>query len=266
MLSNEYTNRVDEATVLTVPEVEGTETWVPVHHGVFIDNLNLALESEGLSVVNKDYSQNSNGMRMFGVWQLQAYDNRMAFALGLRNAMDKSMALGITAGTRVFVCDNLTFSGDFIQFRRHTKHIFAELFTLCREAVAGLTSNLIEFAKWHDSMRSFYLSRQSAQLLTFKAIENNIIAPSRFRKFHGLYFDEKASYGTKNDLWSWHEAVTELMRDSNLFTVQQRNAGLNRICQYYIDNYRMYTESEGMVWKDFADFSPYRAMTALTQN
>jgi hypothetical protein len=35
------------------------------------------------------------------------------FALGIRNAHDKSFRLAVTVGYRVFVCENLAFSGDF---------------------------------------------------------------------------------------------------------------------------------------------------------
>ena len=35
------------------------------------------------------------------------------FSIGIRNSHDKSMRLGLTVGYRLFVCENMAFSGDF---------------------------------------------------------------------------------------------------------------------------------------------------------
>ena len=46
------------------------------------------------------------------------------FSIGLRNSNDKSMRLALTAGYRVFVCDNMAFAGDFTPvLYRHTRRL-----------------------------------------------------------------------------------------------------------------------------------------------
>src|SRR5881397_1045647 len=39
---------------------------------------------------------------------------------GLRNSHDKRFPIGISVGSRVFVCDNLAFIGDHVIKRKHT--------------------------------------------------------------------------------------------------------------------------------------------------
>ena len=61
---------------------------------------------------------------MFGVLALDIEENGVRVSIGLRNSHDKSVALGITIGYCVFVCDNLAFHGDFQTVtRKHSKNL-----------------------------------------------------------------------------------------------------------------------------------------------
>jgi hypothetical protein len=97
-----------------------------VAHCDLIDALEIAVREHEMEITRRQYAMNSAGSRLFGVWDIADAKNGMASAIGFRNATDKSMAVGITVGTRVFVCDNLAISGDFIAFRRHTAGITME--------------------------------------------------------------------------------------------------------------------------------------------
>ena len=45
-----------------------------------------------------------------------------AYVLGLRNSHDKRFPAGLAVGASVFVCDNLSFSGEIKIGRKHTRH------------------------------------------------------------------------------------------------------------------------------------------------
>lgn len=230
------TDYVGEEEVLSIEPVEGTKTWKPVSHREVIIPLRNALNDAGLRIVSKTYSLNATGHKMFGIWQLDNVDGEMAYALGVRNSMDKSMALGIVAGTKVFVCDNLAFDGEFIRFRKHTKGIVDELEDLCIEAVKNVTVRLRNFAVWHRRLITYVLRRRQAEILTFRAMERGVMTPSQFRAFYGLYFEEGAKYH-RPDLYHWHEAVTELNRAKNPFRLFARNKRLNQVCNEFIFRY-----------------------------
>ena len=230
------TDYVEEGQVLDIEPVEGTETWKPVSHRDVIIPLQNALATTGMKIARKTYSLSPNGHKMFAVWQLDNVDGGMAYTLGVRNSMDKSLALGIVAGTKILVCDNLSFSGDFIRFRKHTKGIVDELDQLCLEAVRNVTGSLKDFAEWHKRLVTYVLRRRQAEVLTFRAMEKGVMSPSQFRAFYELYFEEGARYG-RPDLYHWHEAVTDLNRDKNLFQVLDRNKKLNQVCNEFISRY-----------------------------
>lgn len=62
------------------------------------------------------------------------------------------MATGITAGTRVFVCDNLAFSGEFVEFRKHTKGlVYDELEFMAYRAMKKMVANLTRFQAQHEA-------------------------------------------------------------------------------------------------------------------
>lgn len=58
--------------------------------------------------------------------------------LGLRNSHDRTFPVGIAFGSRVFVCDNLAFSGDHVIRRKHTAKAQRDLPGLITEIIKPL--------------------------------------------------------------------------------------------------------------------------------
>lgn len=236
LIAHRNTSYVSEDAVIDVSRIKGTDTWVPLHHADLISALENSVVNAGMSIQDRRYSLSGDGMRMFGLWILDRCDAERSFAFGLRNSMNKTMAAGVCAGVNVFVCDNLAFMGDLIQLRRHTKLITEDIPKICDAAVASIATKLRAFADWHKKLRTYTLRRVQAELLTFRAIACGVIKPSQFMAFHGLYFDQGAPYA-KPDLYSWHEAVTHLLRRKSLFANFEGNRKLNRLCSGYISQY-----------------------------
>ena len=75
-----------------------------------------------IGVVYDEYAVSPDGMKMFGVLDLETEMQGGRFCIGLRNSHDKSMRLAMTCGYRVFVCSNMAFSGDFTPvLAKHSK-------------------------------------------------------------------------------------------------------------------------------------------------
>lgn len=123
------TTIVDEKTVfgLTVPD--GTPSWKPVPHAEVLTCLRQEIQSRNLQFRNPqnpfELSLSSDGMKMFGVAELTGMiaDDEYSLCIGFRNSNDKSLALHLVSGPRVFVCDNLAISGDHHVYRKHTSGI-----------------------------------------------------------------------------------------------------------------------------------------------
>lgn len=81
-----------------------------------LDKVDQAFETlsfRHIGVVQEEYAVSPDGMKMFGVLDLETQMEGCRFSIGIRNSHDKSIRLGLTAGLRVFVCSNMAFSGDF---------------------------------------------------------------------------------------------------------------------------------------------------------
>ena len=152
------THRAPEELVMAMKAPEWTPTWHPVSHKQVIESLSGACKTMGLEVQKREYSLSTNGHRMFGVWHLAAGTNTMAYSLGLRNGTDKSLILGVCAGTRVFVCDNLCFSGSFIKFRKHTGGLdLDELKTIGLDAVQGAVIEMEKLSGWQEGLQDYWV-------------------------------------------------------------------------------------------------------------
>src|SRR5690348_10446586 len=86
---------------------EPTDTFKPIAHTDLVTNILETLSFRHINVVRDEYAVSQDGMKLFGVMELETTGHGFRFALGLRNANDKSMRLGLVVGVRIFVCDNL---------------------------------------------------------------------------------------------------------------------------------------------------------------
>ena len=82
------------------------------HHEI-VQALIETLGFRHIGVVHDEYAVSPDGMKMFGVLDLETEMHSCRFAIGLRNSHDKSMRLALTCGYKVTVCSNMAFSGDF---------------------------------------------------------------------------------------------------------------------------------------------------------
>src|SRR5947209_15541482 len=116
------TRKLTRAELTAVPTPEGTSTHRPVPHHEIVGGLVETLSFRHIGVVRDEYAVSQDGMKMFGVLDLETSFDGCRFALGVRNSNDKSMRLAMTVGYRVIVCDNMAFRGDFTPvLAKHTK-------------------------------------------------------------------------------------------------------------------------------------------------
>ena len=204
-------NKATEAEVCQVSAVPFTKSHHPIHHRHILDAMRSGVAATGLDIVNKEYVLANDGKKMFGVWDLSGGSDELCWSIGIRNSMDKSMAVGITAGTKVFVCENLAFSGEFVAFRKHTNGLdIDELDFMAYRAMKKMVANLTKFQAWHEGLKDFTLTEQDAKILLVETMASNVIPPSKFARFNELYYDVY-----NPTLWGFHEAVTDVLRGSN---------------------------------------------------
>src|SRR5207253_2157085 len=141
----------------SVKTPRGTETWTPIPHHQLIERVRSTLASTKLSIGTQAHSLTHDGARYFGLMEIQSRKSSADYCwvLGLRNSHDKRFPAGIVAGASVFVCDNLSFSGEVKFARKHTVHINRDLPQLVERAIGLL------LAKWHDQDKRIDAYRES---------------------------------------------------------------------------------------------------------
>ena len=226
------TNKVTEAEVFAIPDVPFTSTFSPIHHRDVIRAVREGVQAVGMDVVKSEYVLAANGHKMFGVYDLSQGNSELCWSIGIRNSMNKSMSLGITAGTKVFVCENLCFSGEFLAFRRHTAGLnIDELAFLAYKSMRNMVPLLKNHQRWHEGLKNYSLSKTDLKVLLVEIMTNSVISTNKFNQFNEFYANVY-----DDSLWGFHETVTDILKGSNLLVLPQKNKILNQVINNYIDS------------------------------
>jgi hypothetical protein len=157
------------------------------------DNVRITVETlsfRHIGVVQEEYAVSPDGMKMFGVLDLETQMEGCRFSIGIRNSHDKSIRLGLTAGLRVFVCSNMAFSGDFASvLAKHTKSF--NLIDTLSVGVDRIQRNFEPLQRQVETWRKTQITDETAKLIFYSTfIDGKLEAPrSLLPEVHRLYFE-----------------------------------------------------------------------------
>jgi hypothetical protein len=144
-----------------------TNTHVPIPHHRLVDVVRLTLGFYGHVVEEEHHGTTPDGMRYFGVLSLKSSWGDYTDTVGLRNSHDKSFPIGISFGSRVFVCDNLAFIADHVVRRKHTANAKRDL--------PGLVGELIEPLALEREAQHRAITRYRATTLSQTAVDHAVL-------------------------------------------------------------------------------------------
>jgi hypothetical protein len=206
--------KITREELALVPTPPGTATHRPIPHVEVVNALVETLGFRHIGVVRDEYAVSRDGMKMFGVMELDQGMHGARFALGIRNSHDKSFRLAVTVGYRVFVCENLAFSGDFAPvLAKHSKH-----FSLQNALSVGVDDMQRNFKPMVDGVerwRTSQLSDTAARLIIYRAfIEGELEVPRHLaRSVHEGYFNPRHDDFTPRTIWSLSNAFTSSFKE-----------------------------------------------------
>jgi Domain of unknown function (DUF932) len=192
-----------------------TASWKPVPHFDLVTVLSDVLNKNGLEITREQFAVGRKGLALFGVMELRGMFTNVArsMALGFRHSNDKSVALRMVAGTRVFVCDNLALSGDPVTFRKHTS-----LLDLFRVMKNGIGRYLDAFRSFNTQIARCEQTRISDDQAKVKLVDlwrADALPISLFSQAHDNYFKaEELQYedSAPRTAWGLHNACTRAMK------------------------------------------------------
>lgn len=205
--------KIGRTELAQIPVPEATRTHRPVPHHEIVEALVETLSFRHIGVVNEEYAVSTDGMKMFGVLDLETQMDGCRFAIGLRNSHDKSFRLSLTVGVRVFVCSNMAFSGDFQPvLAKHTKSF--NLIDTLSVGVDRIQRNFGPMQRQVESWRQTQITDAQAKLILYSAfVEGELDAPrSLLPEVHHMYFEPQYPEFSPRTMWSLSNAFTSAFK------------------------------------------------------
>lgn len=203
-----------QADLASVPVPEPTDSYVPVPYGRFVEEVELHVPRFGLKVNDARFALARDGNQMFGV--LSCTNGHGAsdwgLAIGLRNSYDRSLSVGLVAGTHVFCCDNLAFSGEVAMQRKHTANVFRDLPDLIYRMLSGVSSMRSRIAEETEAMKVRELDVETVDHVLVESVRRNALPASQIPKVLEAW--EHPRYGAfePRTAWSLYNAFTEVQK------------------------------------------------------
>jgi len=177
LLAHCGSSKITREELKVIPTPVGSATHQPLPHFEIVGALVETLSFRHISVVREEYAVTGDGMKMFGVLDLETTFDGCRFSVGIRNSNDKSMRLALTVGYRVLVCDNMAFHGDFTPvLAKHTKHM--SLVDILSVGVDRMQRNFEPMRKQVENGKGTRLADDTAKLVIYRAfVEDKLDRP-----------------------------------------------------------------------------------------
>lgn len=213
----------------------------PVGHDHLLEQVEKHIASAGYEIVNSAYGLQDageiKGANFFGLIELAGNEERNGYGLmiGLRNSHNMKFAASIAIGSRVFVCDNLAFSGEVKIARKHTLNITRDLPQCVSAAVGRIADQRIAQAERIEAYKRKELTVAESDHLLIEFLRNRAVPSSDIGKVLKEYDEpshpEHLGADGQHTVWTLFNAVTEAStKGSNIFQLSRRSQALHGIC------------------------------------
>ena len=201
----------------------------------FVEDVELVdryLANEGYLITDEAFGVKTGGdglpTQFFGALEIKprivsgeyipvAGDNDFALTIGIRGSYDQSLPRGLAVGSRVFVCDNLAFSGEVTVTSKQTLNIGDRLPALLQSAVARIPGVAAQQNQRFDAYRNAILKPRAGDAILIECVRRGILNPSNvgqaIKEWDEPSHAEHAAQGFS--VWRLFNAVTESIKPSN---------------------------------------------------
>lgn len=223
--------QVSRDAIENAPTPEKTNSWTPIAHNRLLELAEFTITTQGFRITNQAHGLWGNGDRYFGLMELS--NNReheeYSLVLGLRNSHDKTFPASLALGSQVLVCDNLSFFGEVVLTRRHTRFIERDLPGIILQAVGRLS----EMRSHQNDRIEFYkrtqINDQMAHDIIVRAVDTRVIPvtqiPLVLQEWREPRHDEFTFDG--HTMWRLFNAFTESFKSRSLEMLPRRSQALH---------------------------------------
>lgn len=221
----------DELSELPVPEE--TRTFKPISHSALIEKIIETLWYRRMNIVSDEYAVSQDGMKLFGLLEMDLEYKGVRFAIGIRNSNDKSMRVAMVAGYKVTVCDNMMLQGDFQPLlAKHSKNFALEdgLSIACDR----IQRNIGKLHQEINHKQEQLIESAQAKSLLYTAFTDGRFPISLFRAVHREFFVTPSYEEFKSStMWSLENAFTTAFKKLNPVSQFEMTARLGKFLAAY---------------------------------
>jgi hypothetical protein len=231
----------DDVRAIAAPAA--TATHVPLPHHELVGHLIDSLNRTGFEISAENHAIAKNGNQYFGLFQLFKPDmGELGYTsvVGLRNSHDKSLPAGIVAGSQVFVCDNLSFSGEFKITKKHTAKVRDNIDYAFYKAMGAIRELFTKQDTMYLQFKQTELARRDSDHLLLELLRQDVVPQGKFKKlveeWHTPTHAEHTAGG--ETVWRMFNAVTESLKsdaDVAIVELPRRTQKATKVFADYID-------------------------------
>ena len=212
---------INEIGAFDIPSA--TESYVPVGHTQFIEIVKEQAEEKlhDYNFLDEHYgfapkSGENMGAKMFGVLSFEHHSSpEIALSIGIRNSYDQSLAAAACVGGKVFVCDNLMFSGDIRVSRKHTGDVINDLESMISNALEIAPMRHRDLTRDAEIMKDFDLNLDEAYSIMGMAWGHGVLKPRQLLAAKQHWHKPPQEEFEDRNLWSLYNAFTEALKTSS---------------------------------------------------
>ena len=228
---------VDRQLVEACQTPVATPTWQPIPHHELVQQVEQTVCANGLIIGEQAHSLSHDGNRYFGITEIRregAAAQDYSWVMGIRNSHDKTYPAGLVCGAQVFVCDNLSFSGEVKMTRKHTLHIMRDLGHVVQQAVGRLSE------MWHvqDGRIRAYRDAEITDIQTHdlivKAVDVGACPNQALPKVLKAWRQPPHEDFQPRTVYSLFNAFTEASKGSSLDLLPRRSTALHGLLDNFV--------------------------------
>lgn len=216
----------------------------PVPYHMFVDEVRGAVAYAGMRIATETYALAARGQHFFGLVAVANGDQEKELVIGMRSSHNRTLPLSLAVGGRVFVCDNLAFSAEFVLATRSTPKVLQRLPML---AIEGVKSMVPYKRIIHDEMEGWKADRLAdfaAERLMIAAMRTGVMPPRMLPRWVEEYDHPTAAEhvelaGTKLGLYNAATAAIrhnpDSKRGANLNILVRRTLELRSLFNWPLD-------------------------------
>ena len=218
-----HTDSVSEEAIRSIATPDSTESWHPIPHSLFLNQLKAALP-----VVDSAFALYRNGERFFGLLELEN-DEESSLIVGLRNAHDRMFAAGIAIGNRFLTSNNLAFSSEIVISRKHTRNILRDLPDCIQSAIPQIYEIQQKQNQFYQTCKQYPLDEIHVHDFFIRTIDFGVIAPSKLPRVLEDWRKEE-----DKTLWTAFHSIVNSLRGTTLWDQPRRTTALYNLCAVMI--------------------------------